>query len=76
MNPITTSTSLAAQIYNGIQRTNSAAKSVEPRTAKQDQGFSLPSNATPRGEWALAENADPQAFETGSPRGSYLNVVV
>ncbi len=76
MNPITTSSSFAAQIYNGVQRTNVPPKGVEARATKQEEGFRLPSNATPRGDWVLADNADPQSFESGSPRGSYLNVVV
>ena len=77
MNPITSS-SFAAQIYNGVQRTNSSLKGVEARAPRQEeeQSFRLPQNATPRGDWVLSEKADPQNFESGSPRGSYLNVVV
>lgn len=76
MNPITSS-SFAAQIYNGVQRTDSAAKGVEAKPSRsQENGFKLPSNATPRGEWVLSANAEPQNFEAGSPRGTYLNVVV
>lgn len=75
MNPLT-STSFAAQIYNGVQRTNSTARGIEAAPSRSDEGFRLPSNATPRGDWVLSENADPQGFEAGSPRGSYLNVVV
>ena len=76
MNPITSS-SFAAQIYNGIQRTNTPVKPVEARTPRQEEeGFRLPANATPKGDWVLSENAEPQNFEQGSPRGSYLNLVV
>lgn len=75
MNPITSS-SFAAQIYNGIQRTNTPPKGVEARAPRQEEGFRLPSNATPRGDWVLSENAEPQNFEQGLPRGSYLNLVV
>ena len=36
MNPITSS-SFAAQIYNGVQRTNSAVKPVEARAPRQEE---------------------------------------
>jgi len=77
MNPITSS-SFAAQVYNGVQRTNSpSVKGVEARAPRQEEtGFRLPSNATPQGNWVLSENANPQNFDSNSPRGSYLNVVV
>lgn len=82
MNPIG-SNSFAAQIYNGIQgrlgldrqaqsRQNSAQGAVEEQVSE----FTLPMNATPRGDWVLSESANPQNFDPASPRGSYLNVVV
>lgn len=77
------SNSIVAQVYSGVQRTGSNAGSVNqvnksPTNRSMDSGneFSLPSKATPRGDWVLSENANPQNFEAGAPRGTYLNVVV
>ena len=80
MNPIG-SNSIASQIYNGIQsklnplgvRTN---QNSSGSPAESTTSFKLPNNATPRGDWVLSENANPQSFEADSPRGSYLNIVV
>lgn len=75
------SNSIAAQIYGGVQRSDAAAgtqtvKAPSNRMAETGNGFQLPSNATPRGDWVLSENANPQNFEAGAPRGTYLNLVV
>lgn len=78
------SNSVASQVYGGVQRANAgdtqraAARTVQPssREAADSAPFQLPANATPRGDWVLSANANPQDFEAGAPRGSYLNVVV
>ena len=78
------SNSVASQVYSGVQRGNTgdtaraAASSVQQpnRQAAGSNAFTLPNKATPRGDWVLSENANPQDFEAGAPRGSYLNVVV
>jgi len=82
MSPIGTN-SIASQVYSGVQRGNTgdtaraAATSVQPANRQAaGNSFTLPNKATPRGDWVLSENANPQDFETGAPRGSYLNVVV
>ena len=83
MSPIG-SNSIASQVYSGVQRGNvrdaarqSANAVNQPnREAASSSSFKLPVNATPRGEWVLSENANPQDFESGAPRGSYLNLVV
>lgn len=74
--------SIAAQVYGGVQRSNAsgngpqAAKAPSNRSAESGSGFQMPNNATPRGDWVLSENANPQNFDAGAPRGTYLNVVV
>jgi len=77
------SNSIAAQVYGSVQKTNGspngpagAVKAPSNRSADAGSAFQLPNNATPRGDWVLSENANPQSFEAGAPRGSYLNVVV
>lgn len=75
------SNSIAAKIYGGVQRsdasaTTQAVKAPSNRSAETGNEFRLPSNATPRGDWVLSENANPQNFEAGAPRGTYLNLVV
>lgn len=86
MNPIG-SNSVASKVYSGVQRGNTnpadparisavAAQQPNPEQSAAASTFGLPKNATPRGDWVLSENANPQNFEAGAPRGSYLNVVV
>ena len=75
------SNSIAAQLYGGVQKAGSGAsvsgvKAPSSRSAESGSAFSLPNNATPKGDWVLSENANPQSFDAGAPRGSYLNVVV
>ncbi|MDB5478676.1 MAG: hypothetical protein JWM96_1171 [Alphaproteobacteria bacterium] len=75
------SNSVAAQAYSGVQRSNGeanrASATISRSPSKGSEGeFKMPMNATPRGSWVLSENANPQDFEAGSPRGTYLNVVV
>jgi hypothetical protein len=83
MAPVGPSSSSASQVYNGVQRNDgsdtnrNAVKAQANRTsAGGSSSFQLPSNATPKGDWVLSENANPQNFEANAPRGSYLNVVV
>lgn len=84
MNPVG-SNSMAAQMYSGIQRTgpdSGRAQSRAPNnlpaldSAVGRNDFNLPAKATPRGDWVLSENANPQSFDANSPRGTYLNMVV
>ncbi len=77
MNPIGSS-SVASQIYSGVQsRGNSNALGAANRqSTSSGASFQLPSNATPRGDWDLSENAPAQSFDANSQRGSYLNIVV
>ena len=77
------SNSVAAQQYSSVQRGNSgdaarisAAKPQVNREEEERSSFALPSKATPKGDWVLSENANPQSFDSGAPRGSYLNLVV
>jgi len=75
------SNSVASQVYSGVQgRVGGGQGPVREKpsvsTVSGDSGFRLPSSATPRGDWVLSENANPQAFDGNAPRGSYLNVVV
>lgn len=72
------SNAIAAQIYGGIQNRNkdSGANGVKASPTAQTKEFRVPQNATPRGEWVLSENANPQNFDGSSPRGTYLNLVV
>ena len=82
MTPINSgSNSVASQVYSGVQRNdtsdaNRAAKAAQPNREAPSKGFQVPQNATPRGDWVLSENANPQSFESNAPRGSYLNLVV
>ena len=82
MSPIGPSSSSASQIYSGVQRSDNsdtnrnAVKAQANRTSSGGSSFQLPTNATPRGDWVLSENANPQNFEASAPRGSYLNLVV
>ena len=84
MNPIG-SNSIAAQTYGGVQKsgggisdTSRVASGVQAPSARSSEqsSFTVPRNATPQGDWVLAENANPQSFDASSPRGSYLNLVV
>lgn len=72
--------STAAQLYGGVQRTNNSpvngVKAPSNRADKTEDEVSVPRNATPRGDWVLSENANPQSFDANAPRGSYLNLVV
>lgn len=78
--------SVAAQAYSGVQRSstagvNGAVEAVgrnRPAIDSQsrDSGFKLPQNATPKGDWVLSENANPQAFDANARPGTYLNIVV
>jgi hypothetical protein len=74
------SNSIVSQIYNAVQgnsnKSAGAARDVVTSPVSAVSEFRLPSNATPRGDWVLSDNASPQNFESGSPRGTYLNVVV
>ncbi len=77
------SNSVASQVYSGVQSRVGGGLQQGPARDKPavsgiagDSGFRLPSSATPRGDWVLSENANPQAFDGNAPRGSYLNVVV
>lgn len=80
------SNSIAAQVYSGVQRSNGSGAGTQAVKAPSNRlagtgeetgnEFRLPNNATPRGDWVLSENANPQNFEAGAPRGTYLNVVV
>lgn len=78
------SNSFAAQIYNGIQgrlntegvRAKPPQSGVQETSTEAPREFRLPSNATPRGDWVLSANANPQDFDPSAPRGSYLNLVV
>ena len=81
---VTGSNSVASQVYSGVQGRNGGPQQGQAPVRERpssvasggDTGFRLPSSATPRGDWVLSENANPQAFDSNSPRGSYLNVVV
>lgn len=75
--------SIAARLYGGVQHGGPAAgtgvqnvKAPTNRPTEAGKGFELPGNATPRGDWVLSENANPQNFDAGAPRGTYLNLVV
>ena len=82
MNPVGPSSSSASQVYTGVQRNDNsdtnrnAIKAQANRTSSGGNSFQLPNNATPRGDWVLSENVNPQSFESSAPRGSYLNMVV
>lgn len=78
MSPVNISNASVSQVYNGVQRPNAQSnKGIGGQPSRSEEsGFRLPSSATPRGDWVLSEKADPQNFEAGSPRGTYLNVVV
>jgi hypothetical protein len=81
MTPIGPSSSSASQVYSGVQRsdnsdTNRNAVKAQANRTPAGSSFQLPNNATPKGDWVLSENANPQNFEANAPRGSYLNVVV
>ncbi len=76
---ILTSNAVAAQVYGGIQGrgkndTPVGRNAASPTSPVSD--FRLPQNATPHGDWVLSENATPQNFDSGAPRGTYLNLVV
>lgn len=72
------SNAVAAQVYGGIQGRNKndapVGRGASPTSAVSD--FRLPQNATPHGDWVLSENANPQNFDSGAVRGTYLNLVV
>jgi hypothetical protein len=83
--PITGSNSIASQIYSAIQGRQQdrvqqpVREKSAPSTKASEEGgerFRLPVSATPKGDWVLSENVNPQAFDSNAPRGSYLNVVV
>jgi hypothetical protein len=85
MTPIGPSSSSASQVYSGVQRNDSSdtnrnasvsAQSNRAPSGNSNSSFQLPTNATPKGDWVLSENANPQNFEANAPRGSYLNVLV
>ena len=76
---VLTSNAVAAQVYAGIKEKKKndspvGRNSASPASAVSD--FRLPQNATPKGDWVLSENANPQNFDSGAPRGTYLNLVV
>ncbi len=73
------SSAIAAQVYNGIQsRNKSESGNVGSKSSPTGQvsEFRVPQKSTPRGDWVLSENANPQNFDGNSPRGTYLNLVV
>lgn len=79
------SNALVSKLYGAIQgraRSDSAGgasvsgRNGEVTPAPEVTQFKLPTNATPRGEWVLSSNANPQNFDSNSPRGTYLNVVI
>jgi hypothetical protein len=83
MTPIGPSSSSASQVYSGVQRNdssdtnrNASVNAQSNRAPSGGSSFQVPQSATPRGDWVLSENANPQNFEANAPRGSYLNVVV
>jgi hypothetical protein len=79
---IISSNAIVSKLYTAIQgRTrnegaNVAGREGEATPAAQAGGFRLPNSATPRGDWVLSENINPQNFESNSPRGTYLNLVI
>lgn len=72
------SNAVASQVYTSIQGRNKNDAPVGRNASPVSPvgSFRLPQNATPQGDWVLSENVDPQNFDAGAPRGSYLNLVV